>query len=530
MFLTRSIRRKLVVVLALVMLMLSVLVIAGVFGLRSYRELVHDIDNDLSVATQRGNLIEAVGGLAGPLRQGPDETPTAVNAIWRAEACFGQAATVREELQKFVDRLEQLPAGSMDPGQQALRAQLIALIGDGLRGYEQLCGPLADPAQHDAARLGLLNKVAELHKFAASLPTPPGLYSRLREAPRIYRFLLWLTVACSAAALVAFALMIRWGYLWVFQPIRRLHQGVMRVAQGDFTYRLKLVGKDEMAELAESFNKMAARFQEIKTGLDREVQQRSRELVRSERLAGVGFLSAGVAHEINNPLSAIAMAAESLESRLLEMPAEAAIAGDDRDLMRNYLQMIQREAFRCQQITRRLLDFSRGQDAPRSEQDLARIIADVVDMVGHMSKFRGHDVVFDRGRSCRAVVNGAELKQVILNLTANALESMEGHGRLEITAEEHADEVVLTFVDSGCGMTAHVQENLFEPFFTERASGRGTGLGLSISHRIVAEHGGRIQAASEGPGKGSTFRVHLPRRAAASRESTNQERARIHAA
>ncbi len=530
MFLTRSIRRKLVVVLALVMLMLSVLVIAGVFGLRSYRELVHDITNDLMVATQRGKLVEAVGGLSIPLRQRPGTALSPVEAMSQAEACLGQAGSVRTQLQEFVDRLEQLPMESMDLGQQTLRNQLISLISNDLREYEQHCSRLAIPDEHDSARLIMLNKVAELHATAVNLPTPPGLYSRLHAAPQIYKFLFWLTVCCSVAALVAFVLMIRWGYLWVFQPIRRLHQGVMRVAQGDFNYRLKLVGKDEMAELAESFNKMAARFQEIKTGLDREVQQRSRELVRSERLAGVGFLSAGVAHEINNPLSAIAMAAESLESRLLEMPEDASLAADDRELMRNYLQMIQREAFRCQQITRRLLDFSRGQDAPRSEQDLARIIADVVDMVGHMSKFRGHDVVFDRSRSCRAVVNGAELKQVVLNLTANALESMEGHGRLEITADEHADEVVLTFVDSGCGMSAHVQENLFEPFFTERASGRGTGLGLSISHRIVAEHGGRIQASSDGPGKGSTFRVHLPRRAAHSRGPANQERERVHAA
>lgn len=527
MFLTRSIRRKLVVVLALVMLMLSVMLIAGVFGLRSYRDLAHDIDNDLAIATQRGELIEAVGRLSGPLRQAPGEVVDPAVAIWRADACLTQATAVDDALARFADRLGRLPAGLRDPGQQTVSDQLIVNLGDGLRTYKQLCREMAVPSQHDAARAALLNKVAELHAFAVNLPTPPGLYSRLRAAPQVYRYLLWLTVGCSVAALIAFGLMIRWGYLWVFQPIRRLHQGVARVAQGDFNYRLKLVGKDEMAELAESFNKMAARFQEIKTGLDREVQQRSRELIRSERLAGVGFLSAGVAHEINNPLSAIAMAAESLEGRLLELPADAPLAPDDRELMRTYLSMIQREAFRCQQITRRLLDFSRGQDAPRSEQDLARIIADVVDMVGHMSKFRGHELVFDRSRSCRAVVNGAELKQVILNLTANALESMEGHGRLEITADEHADEVVLTFADTGCGMTPHVQENLFEPFFTEKKSGKGTGLGLSISHRIVTEHGGRIQAASDGPGQGSTFRVHLPRRAAL---SAGQERERTQAA
>jgi two-component system NtrC family sensor kinase len=162
-----------------------------------------------------------------------------------------------------------------------------------------------------------------------------------------------------------------------------------------------------------------------------------------------------------------------------------------------------------------LLDFARGQDAPRSPQDLTRIVAEVLDMVGHVSRFRGHEIVFDRSRPVPLTVNGAEIKQVVLNLVANALESMDQTGRLDIKLLEFADEVVLVFQDSGCGMTPRVLENLFEPFFTEKKSGRGTGLGLSISNRIVSDHGGRIEADSAGPGQGSTFRVHLPRRVVA---------------
>jgi signal transduction histidine kinase len=99
-------------------------------------------------------------------------------------------------------------------------------------------------------------------------------------------------------------------------------------------------------------------------------------------------------------------------------------------------------------------------------------------------------------------------------MVANALEAMEGTGRIAIAIVERADEVLMTFRDNGCGMTPHVLENLFEPFFTEKKNGRGTGLGLSISHRIVTDHHGRIVAHSEGPGQGSTFEIHLPRRAA----------------
>jgi signal transduction histidine kinase len=136
-------------------------------------------------------------------------------------------------------------------------------------------------------------------------------------------------------------------------------------------------------------------------------------------------------------------------------------------------------------------------------------------MVGHMSRFRGYDIVFDDSRSVYLEVSGSEIKQVVLNMVANALEAMEGTGRLEIALIERADEVLMTFKDNGCGMTPHVLENLFEPFFTEKKSGRGTGLGLSISHRIVTDHGGRIEARSDGPGCGSTFAIHLPRRVAA---------------
>jgi signal transduction histidine kinase len=263
---------------------------------------------------------------------------------------------------------------------------------------------------------------------------------------------------------------------------------------------------------------MTQRFCEIKADLDRQVNERSRQLVRSERLAGVGFLAAGVAHEINNPLSAISMASESLANRVAGSEGTGlTISADDADVARQYLEMIQTEAARCQEITSRLLNFARGQDAPRGRQDVTRIIHDVVQMVGHMGKYSGHHIEFVPTSAVHAEINGSEIKQVILNLVANSLESMgTSGGRLAIEVKELSDEVCLTFTDTGCGMTARVLENLFEPFFTERKSGRGTGLGLSISHRIVTDHGGRIEAQSDGPGLGSTFRVHLPKRASQS--------------
>jgi signal transduction histidine kinase len=245
--------------------------------------------------------------------------------------------------------------------------------------------------------------------------------------------------------------------------------------------------------------------------LDRQVRERVRQLVRSERLAGIGFLAAGVAHEINNPLSAITIAADSMEDRLDEALSQA--DQDQADLFRQYFQMIQREASRCQQITNKLLDFARGEEAQRSRYDVTALVSEVLAMVQHMSKFRDRNIEFDDSRPCYAEVNGPEIKQVVLNLVSNALESMELDGTLQIEIIEQTDYVVLRMQDDGCGMTEEVIEHLFEPFFTNRRDGTGTGLGLSISHRIIADHGGSIDAHSDGPGQGTIFHVCLPREA-----------------
>jgi two-component system, NtrC family, sensor kinase len=282
------------------------------------------------------------------------------------------------------------------------------------------------------------------------------------------------------------------------------------VAQGDFNYRLKFTRQDEMKELADAFNSMTSRFQEIRGDLDRQVCERIKQLIRSERLAGIGFLAAGVAHEINNPLSAIAMAAESLVDR------ESRLAGSDpseTEIARQYLRMIEREAFRCQRITRKLLDFARGNGDTCACHDLTAIVNDVLGVVRHMSRYGDRAVRFLRTSPCLLEINGPEIQQVVMNLVSNGLEAMDAGGTMTIDIAEQTDEVTLVVTDDGCGMTPQVIENLFEPFFTQRRNGRGTGLGLSISHRIVGDHGGTIEVESPGPGRGSTFRVRLPRRA-----------------
>jgi signal transduction histidine kinase len=138
------------------------------------------------------------------------------------------------------------------------------------------------------------------------------------------------------------------------------------------------------------------------------------------------------------------------------------------------------------------------------------LVADVAEMLRHVGRFAGRSIEIEEGADVLVMVNPQEIKQVVLNLLVNALDSIDEKGKVRVAAKRSGGEAVLTFTDDGCGMTEEVQEHLFEPFFTRRKTGQGTGLGLSIVHRIVTDHGGRIQAASDGPGSGSTFRVTLP--------------------
>ena len=358
-------------------------------------------------------------------------------------------------------------------------------------------------------------------------------------------------------------------YRDVVLPLSGLAWAVRRVTRGRFSDRIDFGSRGrpgrypaEFARLADDFNRMAAELDELYHKLEAKVAAKSKELVRSERLASVGFLAAGVAHEINNPLGIIVGYAECLMMELKERqsarkaalkaggPAAAAAAAAaevDADLEKT-LQVICDEAFRCKAITNKLLSMAKPGEDARRPVNLGDVAAGVVSVLGGVRPFR------DRRLSVRAesasrddlVVNAveAEMKQVVMNLAINALEAVappesedgaggNGHadlGEVRITVARRDGSVELTVADDGKGMSAQTLERVFEPFFTEKrgagtdmgdtlpqaaaAEGlqrrHGTGLGLSITHAIVEAHGGRITAHSDGPGKGSVFTVRLP--------------------
>lgn len=383
----------------------------------------------------------------------------------------------------------------------------------------------ADRAQvwlsDDFGNRELAGEVEQLADLVADLPS--HLHERLRatskEVAGKYRTAIFITWLSTLGALLISALFIRLFHRWVFSPLRVLVHGSRRVAQGDFKHRIHLENQDEMFELAEAMNAMTARFQETRDDLDSQVQTRTRQVVRSEQLASVGFLAAGVAHEINNPLASIALCSESLESRVASLLDSES---DDHQVIRDYLRMIQDEAFRCKQITEKLLDFSRMGETDRQVVDLRELVESVIDMVSHLGKHRDKKIVLAGDSAVFAYVNSQEMKQVVINLIANGLDSIERNGSVTVSVRAEEDRAQIDVQDNGCGMTEEVLEHLFEPFFTRRRQGEGIGLGLSITYRIVSDHDGRIEATSDGAGKGSRFVVTLP--LAKSQELQQKER------
>jgi signal transduction histidine kinase len=506
------IRDKVLVGIALLAVIVAILSVTGAVGAYKYRSLVRSLElraGELPVATRLGlqvsdlrvNLSESLN-----YRFRPDGDPQGARASFRA-----QREAVQQTFLQYRDELARNDRSTRrldDSSQELEMAEAIAEKLDRIRRAD------SDEAwifnQVEADKL-----VIELKQLQELCVKVPGILHQkiwdLRNTVKAeYRWLIGLLWGSTAAALLMFVLFIVLFYRWVFRPLRVLIKGSRVVAGGDFNYRIALATEDEMSELAAAMNDMTDRFQSIRDDLDHQVQIRTKQVVRSERLASVGFLAAGVAHEINNPLASIAMCAESLENRIRALLDPS---NPKHEVVGNYLRMIQDNAFRCKDITERLLDFSRMGDVERQETDLRQLVQSVLEMVQTLGKYKNKQAVLAPGPPVLAQVNAQQLKQVVLNIVTNGLDSVESTGSVKVEVRPRGDQAELLFTDNGCGMTPEVLEHLFEPFFTRSRSGHGTGLGLSIVYSIVADHDGHIEATSQGAGRGSQFRVTLPLRA-----------------
>ena len=360
--------------------------------------------------------------------------------------------------------------------------------------YGQLTqGELTGPLNTAINRLG--NETNAIEKRIAKIgKTADG---RRESVTRL------LLMTAGVAALLA-VLIGLWMYRAVMSPLRRLSHGVDRLAHGDFQQRLQATGDKEFVKLADDFNRMADELAGMYAGLEEKVRVRSAQLAQSERLASVGFLAAGVAHEINNPLGIIAGEAELA---LLELPKDAS------DEARQPLIAIRDEAFRCKAITQKLLSLARPGQCKKESVNLSALAHEVASLVRTLPQHVDRAVVVIGDANVTAQTDPAQIRQVLLNLIINALEAVPAKvGQVEIHTRQAAQGIAeITVQDNGQGMDEQTLANVFEPFYTEKntPSTPGLGLGLSISHAIISDLGGTLSASSPGLGKGSAFTITL---------------------
>ncbi len=235
--------------------------------------------------------------------------------------------------------------------------------------------------------------------------------------------------------------------------------------------------------------------------MERRLQEKQMELIQSEKMASLGNLAAGVAHEINNPLSGVLIFANLVLEEL----------GKD-DPFYNDVERIVSETRRCKSIVRELLDFARHDESSCETTDINRIIEGCIQLLRNQSVFHNLEIKMDLQPDLPPVSGqAARFNQVILNLTLNAAEAMGGQGTLSFTTSfiEKDQKIKITVSDTGCGIPPEIKSRVFDPFFTTKEIGKGTGLGLSISYRIMQDCGGTIDVEST-PGEGTKFILELP--------------------
>jgi len=233
----------------------------------------------------------------------------------------------------------------------------------------------------------------------------------------------------------------------------------------------------------------------------RELEESQAQLVQADKIASLGRLAAGVAHEINNPLAGILIYAELLQRDL-----------EEGSPLRVNLEEIISQTLRCKQIVTRLLEFSRQSLGQKTLCDVNEVIRRCVDLIRHQPFFHNIAIIEDLDAELPQIIGDpGQLQQVFTNLLLNAADAMEGQGCITITSRPEAlkEGVVLTFTDTGKGIPTEIRDRIFEPFFTTKPPGKGTGLGLSIVFGVIQRHGGAIEAESP-PAGGTTFTIRLP--------------------
>ncbi|OQA85688.1 MAG: Sporulation kinase E [bacterium ADurb.Bin236] len=305
-------------------------------------------------------------------------------------------------------------------------------------------------------------------------------------------------------------------YWMIYLPLRKIINGTKAVAAGRLDEPIDIGNKrDEIGYLARSFNKMTERIRDMTGHLNRmnvelehKVEERTIELkktqesvMQSEKLASLGLMAAAIAHEINNPLTAV-----------LTYSALLAKQAPDGSETKEDLEVIVSETTRCRSIVRGLLDFARETEFRQKSVNINQLLEETIALLKHQVMFQDIDIVRNMAAYLPdTIMDADQVKQVFINMMLNAADAMPNGGKLFVrTSSDYIqNEITIEFTDTGVGIPERDVKRIFDPFFTTKEKGRGTGLGLSVSYGIVQRHGGSIDVKSR-VGQGTTFMITFP--------------------
>jgi signal transduction histidine kinase len=290
------------------------------------------------------------------------------------------------------------------------------------------------------------------------------------------------------------------GLVWSHQmtrPLERLAKATQEVGKGEFDIQVKATSRDEIGNLSSSFNQMASELRDREKAL----QDAQAALIQSEKMSAFGQLSAGIAHEVKNPLAGILGYAQLSMKKV----------DKDSPIIKN-LKTIERETKRCNAIIGNLMKFARQEQTEFSSTVINQVVEDAIGIVDHQLGVHQIRVEKELAENLPAVTGNAnQLQQVLMNIMINAQQAMDGQpGTVRVVTRLSDDGSVQILVsDTGPGLSPDIQERIFEPFFTTKPAGQGTGLGLSVTYGIIKDHRGSIRVEST-PGEGATFIIALP--------------------
>ncbi len=307
----------------------------------------------------------------------------------------------------------------------------------------------------------------------------------LRANRELIRRSIYFAIGILAAAFMVSIVFAR----YLTAPIGRLRAASETIGKGSFDVAIDVKSRDEIGDLARTFERMAAELKETQS-----------QLVFSEKMAAFGQLGAGITHEVKNPITGIVGFAQLGQANI-----------DNKEKIKEYFEIIQNEGLRCSDILVNFLKFVRQDTDDVGEIEINKVVQETAKIINHQLQIHSVQLKVELDEGAHNIMgNAAKLQQVLLNLSINAQQAMSEGGAVTLTTARDGTEWVDIIVsDDGPGIPEDIRQQIFDPFFTTKPPGEGTGLGLSIVFGIIRDHGGTISVESE-MGKGTTFTIHLP--------------------